>query len=102
MNKEFSREDFDDVVKLFKMTPSYQTLSRGGKLYILETWQTDVHALMKMVRMIEFTKENLSNIDPKKRKTLLQQILDDLVENEEYEQAATIRDLIAEICLEIQ
>lgn len=102
MNKEFSKEDFDAVVKLFNMKPSYQTLDRFGKLYILETWQTGSHALMKMVRMLEFNKQNLALIEPKKRKALLNQMLNDAVECEDYEQAASLRDLIAEICLEIQ
>lgn len=91
------QEDFDDIVKAFDMKCKYVVREIKGKNMIVESWSSKINPFISLNRVFDIESDNLSNISSKKRKKLLQQILEKEVEVENYEQAATVRDLIAEI-----
>lgn len=91
------QEDFEDLVKAFDMKCKYVIREISGKNVIVESWSSDVNPFVSLNRIFDINSDNLSKIDPKKRRKLLQKILEKEVELENYEQAAIVRDLIAEI-----
>jgi hypothetical protein len=97
--KEFgmNQEDFNDLVKVFDMKCKYFIREINGKNVIVETWFSYINPFVTLNRIFDINSDNLLKIDPKKRKKLLQKILEKEVEVENYEQAAIVRDLISEI-----
>jgi excinuclease UvrABC helicase subunit UvrB len=94
MAKEFNLEDFQNMISLFNMKVSHKLVHADGNKFILETWISDINPYLRLTRLIEFNKDNLNNLEPENRKKLLKQMLDDAVEEENYEEAAQIRDMI--------
>lgn len=91
------QEDFEEIVKTFNMKCKYVVREVKGKNMIIESWSSEMNPFVSLNRFFDISSDNLSKIEPKKRKKLLQQILDKEVEVENYEQAAIVRDLIANI-----
>jgi hypothetical protein len=91
------QEDFEDIVKAFDMKCKYLVREISGQNVIVETWSSDQNPFISLNKIFDINSDNLSKIDPKKRKKLLQKILDKEIEVENYEQAAVVRDLITDI-----
>lgn len=103
MSKKFDQEigmyqeDFEEIVKTFNMKCKYVVREMKGRNMIIESWSSEMNPLVSLNRIFDINTDNLSKIEPNKRKKLLQQILEKEVEVENYEQAAVVRDLIADI-----
>lgn len=105
MSKKFDQEigmyeeDFEEIVKAFDMKCKYVIREIKSKNVIIESWSSEMNPFVSLNRIFDINTDNLSKIEPKKRKKLLQQILEKEIEVENYEQAAVVRDLIADITL---
>lgn len=91
------QEDFEEIIKTFKMKCKYVIREMKGKNMIIESWSSEINPFVSLNRIFDINSDNLSKIEPRKRMKLLQQILEKEVESENYEQAVVVRDLIAEI-----
>lgn len=96
VDKEMHQEDFEDIIRAFDMKCKYVIREIKGKNVIIETWLSESNPFLSLNRVFNIN-DDLSPIEPNRRKKLLNRILNKEVESENYEQAAVIRDLISKI-----
>lgn len=94
MQQEFTLQEFKSLIELYKLKSSYTTLQKDGKNLIVEIWKSKTNPFIVLSRTFELNEKNLDTIEPKKRKKLLQKLLEDAVQIENYEEAAQLRDMI--------
>ena len=104
MSKKFNddeigmpQEEFEGLIKAFDMKCKYFIREINGKNMIVESWNSEINPFFSLNRIYDTSSDNLSKIEPKRRKKLLQKILIKEVEVENYEQAVILRDMISEI-----
>ena len=94
MEKEFKLDEMMPIIEMFNLKPYYSTLQKEEKSYIVETWKSKSNPYLILNRVFEFNQKNIETIEPKKRKSLLGEMLNKSVEIENYEEAAKLRDMI--------
>ncbi len=97
MKGELSQEDFFFIVEQFKMSCKYTYEVMEDKKFIVEVWTAKQNSFIQLTRMYEFTPENIEVIESSERKKLLNEMLNDAVDIEDYEEAALLRDMINDI-----
>lgn len=95
MDKSISSDEFNSLVEMFGMKPSYTMFEQDDKKYVLESWRSKSNPFIILNTAFEFNEENLGKIESKSRSRFLRQLLDEAVERENYEEAAQLRDMIA-------
>lgn len=88
--------EFESIVSSLDMKiVGYKKISMDGINYILQEWK-DKTGYVGLNKIMEFSSESLSLMDSTQRKDLLTHLMQECVENEEYEKAALYRDMIKE------
>lgn len=94
MDREIKQEEFNTLIKMFGLKSSYKWISHGEKTFIIECWHSDINPFLIITKTFEFDEDKLSSIPDKKRKDLLEKMLNEAVEIENYEFAAKLRDIL--------
>jgi len=96
MQKELglTPEQMQTIIQAFKLKSYYKAIVLDNKILVLETWKSKLSPFIVLNRVLDFNQANIENIQMKKRINLLQDMLNEAVENEYYEQAAQIRDMM--------
>jgi len=82
------------MVDRYNMTCEYTIEEKSGYIVIVENWSSEINKNIKLNRIYPFSVSHIDLIDEPSRKDILERILDKYVENENYEEAAEIRDII--------
>lgn len=85
------------IVKEFNLSCDYDTTEINDKRLIVEIWSSKSNPFIRLTRMYEFSLENIKDIELSQKKKLLNKMLSDAVEVENYEFAAELRDVINEL-----
>ena len=85
------------IVKEFYLSCDYDTTEINDKRLIVEIWSSKSNPFIRLTRMYEFSLENIKDIELSQKKKLLNKMLSDAVEVENYEFAAELRDVINEL-----
>ena len=93
--KPLSLDSFDEMIKRFYMVCEYSITDISGEIFVVEEWTTDMRDDLKLNRVYQFTEETLLFIKLDSRKIVLEKILNKLVFEEKYENAAKLRDIIS-------
>jgi protein-arginine kinase activator protein McsA len=94
MATELTQEQFKSIVKMFNLKATYSWMIHEDKVWIVENWQSESYPLVRMTKTFPFDEEKIAIIPDKKRKKLLNKMLQEAVEIENYEFAAKLRDII--------
>lgn len=97
MALEMTNDEFTTLVKMFNLKSTYTWTSSKDKIWIIETWQSEANPFIRMIKTFEFDEEKLAFIPEKKRMKLLEKMMQEAVDVENYEFAAKLRDVIAEL-----
>lgn len=97
MSAELSKEDFLYIVKEFNLSCEYDITELNDKKLIVEIWSSKSNPFIKLTKMYEFSLQNIKDIEKSEKKKLLNKMLSNAVEVENYEFAATLRDIINEL-----
>ena len=95
MGNQINKEQFKDLVKAFKMEPTYKLHVDDGKKWVLESWSSKSNPNIQLNSAFEFTVENIRNMRPGARAGFMDGLMRDAIEVEDYEWAAQLRDIIA-------
>lgn len=96
--KKISFDQFDEFINRLELKPEYSIFeNEKGDLIINEEWTTAKNKSIRVTRLYKFDIGILDTIELDKKFELLQKALEIYVSNENYEQAAVIRDIIKSI-----
>lgn len=91
--KKISFDQFDEFINRLELKPEYSVFeNEKGELIINEEWTTSKNKSIRVTRLYKFDVNILDSID--KKNEILNKALEIYVSNENYEQAAIIRDII--------
>lgn len=92
---KISVESFDTLIKRLDMRPEYQIfLDTDGEVTINEEWSSPISSDVKANRIYKFSVDFINMILLEDRPRVLSEVLDLYVIQENYEEAAVLRDLI--------
>jgi hypothetical protein len=92
---KISVESFDNLIQRLDMRPEYQIfLDEDGDITINEEWSSPISVDVKANRIYKFSADFINMILLEDRSKVLQEVLNLYVIQENYEEAAVIRDLI--------
>jgi hypothetical protein len=92
---KMSVESFDDLIQKLDMRPEYQIfLDKDGEVIINEEWSSLVSTEVKANRIYKFNIDSVNMILLEDRSKVLLEILNLYVDQENYEEAAALRDLM--------
>lgn len=93
--KKITPDTFDEIISKLKLKPLYQIfLDKDNDVIINEEWSSPVSENIKANRIYKFDPDFLDFIQPEDRLGVLKDVLEIYVQNEYYERAVVIRDLI--------
>jgi protein-arginine kinase activator protein McsA len=95
MATELTQEQFKTIVKMFDLRATYSWMMHEDKVWIVENWQSETYPFLKMTKTFPFDESKLDTIPDKIRKKILNKMLQEAVEIENYEFAAKLRDIIS-------
>lgn len=95
-NDKFSEIDFQKIIKEFNLTPDFILSRDDDKIIINEIWSSE-DTSVSVDRIYEFDIYFSDCISELIKKNVLVEILDILVEEERYEEASEVRDIISSI-----
>lgn len=92
----FSVDNFDLIVSKFKLKPEFFITQEKDKIIINETWSSTKN-IISANRIYEFDIFYIDIIPEEIRFSVLKEVMSIYVLDEQYEEAALIRDIINEI-----
>jgi predicted glycosyltransferase len=91
---ELSIKSFNEIVEKYEMYPNYDIFREDGKIMVNEVWKSDVQPAITATRIYEFDVFFVELIPIGIRNDLLNEVLQICVDDEKYEVAAEIRDVL--------
>lgn len=95
--EHFSFDDFESIVNRFNLKPDYMLTREDDKIMVNEIWSSKGNKSVSANRIYEFDVFFIDLIPSEIRKRVLQEVLDIYVNEENYENAANIRDALIDL-----
>ena len=93
-DEDFSMGDFDSIVTKFNLKPDFLLTRENDKILVNEVWSSSKNKNISANRIYEFDIFFLELIPDDIKKRVLEEVLEIYVEDERYEEAAEVRDII--------
>lgn len=93
----FSMDDFEIIISKFNMKPHFSLYREDWKIIINESWSSTKNRAISANRVYEFDPGMIEIIPEIIRRDVLESALEIYVNDENYEEAAIVRDVISEI-----
>lgn len=93
----FSMDDFEVIISKFSMSPNFSLYKEDWKIIVNETWSSAKNRAISANRVYEFDPTMIDIIPEIIRMDVLKSVLEIYINDENYEEAAVVRDVISEI-----
>lgn len=87
-------ENFDEIIKKFNLKPRFEITKEDGKIMVNEIWWSSRTTTVSANRIYEFDYFMIDIIPMEIRDSVLKEVLDIHVMDENYEEAAILRDVL--------
>ncbi len=93
-----SHNYFESIISLYNLKPVYDVYyNEANEIIIDEQWVSEDNKTIKANKIFKFNTFLVSMIIDEHRKEVLSKVLDLLVKDENYEEAASVRDIISNL-----
>lgn len=94
--RKMSVESFDNLIQKLDMRPEYNIFLDNGDIIINEEWSSLHNSDIRANRIYKFNLDFINMILLEDRPRILSRILNIYVDQENYEEASVLRDIIKE------